>query len=250
VKIIIASFALTLTCASFNAYTAVDEAETRRLLDIYQGTDKLAQKKNAERLTYWAVEEPALYARINQLILENYSLEGRDREQIDYVAWLLKGLATSGDEQYRGTLETVAREASHGKVRKYANIALDDLDTYKRWNPLVNRPIPPALAITSFQQRNYYNMIVAPDLELVRIGAKRIHFESLRHPALATVLNERILTLYANASDALEVDTVAWLLKALATCGGTDYSATFSQVTPDAGHRKIRKYAATYAKAL
>jgi len=242
--------AMALSILAFTASASVDKAETQRLLEVYRGNDKLAQKKDAERLTYWAVEEQEIYARINTLLLEQYTLDTKGREHVDYLAWLAKGLAASGDEQYRGTLQEVASGAKQGKLRKYASIAVESLDTHKRWNALINKPIPPGLDLPGFQQRNYYNMLIAPDMELVRIGAKRISFEAISSPVLAATLSDRILALHESADDPLDVDTLAWLLKALATCGGAEYRDTFTAVADGSGKGKIRKYAKKYAANL
>lgn len=248
-KVILPALLTSLIFATPFAAAKVDEAQNRELISIYTGNNSLQQKKTAERLTYWAVEDPQVYELIENLIQTNY-LAASSRDEADYVSWLLKGLAASGDDKYVSTLSMVQENAKSSKVRKYAGEALDNLKKYKRWNPVINQEIDPDIDLKNFMGKNYFNMIGATDLELVRLGAKRITYEDIKSPVLAEAVNARILDLYGNAGDDLSVDTVAWLLKALSVSGGLQFRDTFTEVTTKAQNRKIRKYARKYEPKL
>ena len=96
------------------------------------------------------------------------------------------------------------------------------------------------------------NMLRAPDLSLKKDAAKKITRSNLREPRLYSVVSDELLTgTKGGGLDKDEADAMAWLCKALAASGDTQYRATLDQLARDiANHRTLRKYARQSADML
>ncbi len=79
---------------------------------------------------------------------------------------------------------------------------------------------------------------------LKKEAAKKIYRSNLTNPRLFQVVNEEILkSLQSSESDQYDVDTMAWLCKALASSGMSEYKTTLQKVIDTTLNKKLRKYA-------
>jgi hypothetical protein len=58
--------------------------------------------------------------QVRDTLLKGYNAHPRDRRYADAMAWLCNILGASGDRRYATTLETVSRQSTNRKIKKYA----------------------------------------------------------------------------------------------------------------------------------
>ena len=96
----------------------------------------------------------------------------------------------------------------------------------------------------------YANMIESSDLELQRMGAKRVSFEKLFDPWLLSLLDEQVRAQAGEENDdKVFIDSLSWQTKMLAASGMNDYKPTVEWVAADGGNKKLRSNAKKYLKS-
>lgn len=235
------SVALVLFCSGSWA----EEFDLNYYQQIFEGGSRVEQTAAASTLEWSGLSDEALFDVV-AVNLEKAAPEAKNKASIDYVAWLLKALAFSGNEKYRAEIQKYTQSGFHKKVRKYAKKSLGYLDQHKEWNPVINDPAGFKEG-ESLKDNRLANMIRSDVLELNRIGAKRVHYEHNYTPylleTLAAELKAKAPTM---ADDKLTVDAYAWMAKAVAGSGEAKYRPLIEQLSKEAGSSKLRKYARKY----
>ncbi len=225
------------------------DAEVVRYMKIMQGSNFQKQKRALERLSWSGIQSKKVYDAIAQKLV---NLKSTDSKQgMEEAAWLAKGLGYSGMEQYRATLKDVAENADKKKVRKYAAQALDSLNTYKAWNPVINAGTQTAPQ-ARLQQHRVANMLAANDPMLVRLGAKRVYHGNKTDAELVAKAAQRLEREYpivSKGNDA-QIDATAWLIKVVAESGDKQYRPLLETIAAKAKVKKVKKYAKKYATYL
>lgn len=91
-------------------------------------SNNLRSKADAGKLIVReGVKDTAVLDVVEQELLKGYLASGDDRAAVETMSWLCKALGASGNGKYRGTLQTVAQKAPHGKLQKYAKQSLGQL---------------------------------------------------------------------------------------------------------------------------
>ncbi len=121
---------LVIMCGASWANTTVDE-----YIQIFETGTAAQQRTVAKDLPYTGINDPRLFDPMEKRLLGMY-LTATSKNDAETAAWLAKGLAYSGLERYRSTLEIVEQMAGSKKVRKHAAKALIDLDRFIVWNPV------------------------------------------------------------------------------------------------------------------
>lgn len=227
--------------------SAVSEAES--YLNAFESSAISLRKDKAELIVYSGITDDAVFDKIEKLLLQDFNQNTRSGAWVDYVAWMTKALASSGNEKYRQTIEKIITEANNGKVKKYGRIALKMLDQYKQWKPLLNKDTD--IKFDDPMHKYYYNMLRSNDFELMAIGGKRVFWEKIYKRELVDALNEAILKNYNKVpNDGDLIDGFAWMIRALGNAGaGADkYKNTLREVAENANNRKIKKYAIKYSR--
>ena len=215
--------------------------------DRAQAPQWAEQVSAARDLGYLGLSDPALFDVIEGNLLDTYMLE--DREAVDYISWMAKSLGFSGQSRYTATLERVADEAPNSKVRKHANLALEALPNYAKWNPIIVSRSD-WRSDKSDAVNRYANMIRSGDLELQRMGAKRVSFEKLFDPWLLSLLVEQVRAQAGEENNEdLFIDSVSWMTKMLAASGMNEYRPTVEWVAAEGGNKKLRANAKRYLKS-
>jgi hypothetical protein len=235
-------FSVFMSSAAPAANDGLDE-----YIEIFTSGNSQQQTQAAKELAWAGLSDPRLFDPIEQLVLDKY-LVVENKYAIDDAAWLAKALSYSGQEKYRATLEKVASDSPQKKLRKHAQASIPRLEQYALWNPVIS-DTSNWDASKSGEINRYANMLRSDDLELKRIGAKRVHNTHAYDTYLLDILNTEILESYReSSSDKLFVDTVAWLCKALSGSRVEAYKSTIVEVSENAGSSKVAKYAAKYLK--
>lgn len=97
--------------------------DANRVINMLRADDMMLKRIGAKRV-YFGQREPEVVAVLAQQVKANYV--DPDRQYVDVVAWLVKGLGSARDEQYRPLLEEVAAAwRSSGKLSTHARQALE-----------------------------------------------------------------------------------------------------------------------------
>jgi hypothetical protein len=216
-------------------------------IQIFTDGNPQQQTQAAKELAWAGLSDPRLFDLIEKSLLDKY-LTVENKYVVDDTAWLAKALAYSGQEQYRATLQKVASDSPQKKIKKHAQKSLAQLDNYARWNPIIS-DTSNWDSSKSDEVNRYANMLRSDDLELKRMGAKRVHNTHAYDPYLLDLLDTEIRASYLEANDdSLFIDTVAWMCKALSGSRVEKYKSTIVEVSENAGNKKVAKYATKYLK--
>ncbi|ODS23618.1 hypothetical protein AB835_07850 [Candidatus Endobugula sertula] len=219
------------------------EQELKSYIAIFQTGSNSEKKTMIKRLEWSGLEDPRLFDLIEQQLLENYLSKG-NKEDIDYLSWLAKALAFSGQDKYRTTLLKVANNnKTSRKLRKYAKLSISTLKDYKRWNTVIfnekqwnnNWPI---------DINRLFSMVQSNDFHLKRLAAKHIHHKYIYHTELLDSLEQQLLKHYQSSrNDHLFVNALIGMSKALAGSQYPQYKETIGYLAKSAKNKKLRAYA-------
>lgn len=220
------------------------DVEIDRLIALFNDTNIDAHKDACNRLQWSGLTETRLFDVIEKN-LQGIDTDVRDNVNLDLAAYYLKALAASGQAKYRDTIQK-ATESKQSKIQRYANLALNDLDRYATWNNIISKGTesdPEGLETVT----HFTNMINSDDWELRRMASKRIYHDRVRDKGLIEALNQKLLSLVDyEALDRLEVDSLNWMMKALAATGDNQYRDTLELIASDGKNAKNRRYADAY----
>lgn len=102
-------------------------AQQRKFINMLQ-SGSIRSKKDAAKLIYKsALTDTVILDVLEQELLQNYLLNGSDRHHIDTMSWYCKALGASGLAKYRKSLQKVADNGPHRKLRGYAKKSLSAL---------------------------------------------------------------------------------------------------------------------------
>ncbi|MDT3273696.1 hypothetical protein Q4Q54_09380 [Shewanella sp. SP2S2-4] len=214
--------------------------------EVFKGDNEFKQKQAIESLSLAGLSDPAIYDVLEAKLLASLP-QATEKNAIDYSAWLVKGLAYSGNDKYSETINSIVNGNYHKKLKKYASQANENLAQYKKWNTILGDKSQYA-ADQSQQNNAFANALRSDDLELMRLAAKRIMDERQYDDFILAVLSNELKTPRLMADDKLAIDTYANMAKALASSGNADYRDVIENIATTSSNRKLQKYAASYLK--
>ena len=77
----------------------------------------------AKRVYYGHVREEPVFESLAREVLASYA--GADASNNDEIAWMVKALATSGNQKYRPVVQEVAEKTTDSKIARHARTSLD-----------------------------------------------------------------------------------------------------------------------------
>lgn len=241
---------LTTVASATYAAGSPYQREIDEYVEIFSGGSFHAHKKAMDKMVWAGISSPRVFDPIaNQLESLKNSTEG---EKIQAASWYAKWLALSGNKKYRPLLESIAGgEGAHKKLRKHANTALERLDKYAGWNPVISKGLS-AYRGNDLEAQRVKNMLGASDYELLKIGAKRVYHGHSTDDKLISMAASRLGSEWKNidASNKAQIDTLTWLIKVVGVTGGSKYKSLLQDIEANASHKKVRKYATKYLKSL
>jgi hypothetical protein len=222
VKRIFAACMLGLLCA-VRAMGATVEEDVQRYVALYKG-DKNLHNAASESLAWMGLSDPRLFDVIEQQLLADHAAARNDRHEQRRVALYVRALGFSGQSKY---VPTLTRFQSDPAYQRFAKDALEDIPDYQRWNPVISdrsRFDPKQ----SDAVNRVLNMLRSDDMQLKRLGAKRIYFEN-HDEVLLDALAQELKAGYPKVEHANE-DALSWMVKALGRASGQKYRALFEEV--------------------
>ena len=237
--------ALLLSCLTSQQFVYAAESDIRTELesyiDAFNKGSFAEQRKLISTLEWSGISDPKLY----DIIAEKLSSRAKqnNREAKEEASWYAKALALSGNEKYRPQLEALASDGASRKLRKHAATALERLDKFVVWNPIISANVMQA-PMGQLKEARVKNMLAADNAHVLKLGAKRVHHAHASNKELLQLANQRLLKGYQDAGDDSKlIDAMAWLIRALAQSGDDHYKPTLEQIAETANNKKLKKYA-------
>lgn len=230
-----------------HAFESVDE-QISHYHEIFDTGTYAERYEMLQRLQWSGISDPRLFDRFEALVLESYQESSFNKNERNLVSHSIRALGYSGNEKYRGTLQEVRENARVGKLKGHAKRALSDLDSFVEWLAKIEasdfraegKPVEIA---------TYMKMLSIDDTQVQRLAARAIFHEQQNDPELLSMAADRIREQYLQSDlDREEQDTVAWLCKAIGENARAEYTDLLTEVAEDTPHKKIRRYAADYAR--
>lgn len=219
-------------------------AETDEYIKMLGSTSLKTRIDATKMITRSGLTDPELFNIINENLLSRYNTNTLNRNHIDEMSWLCKALASSGSQDYTSTLEKIIQTTSSQKLKKYAKQSLALLSEYAQRNILINdsNNIDTNL---SPEVNKYINMLKSDSITLQRDAAKSIYRGKFSEKPLFDVLSDELLKGYKTGtlSDRNQLDTLAWMCKALGASGMVEYKQTLNQIIETSSNPKLIKYA-------
>jgi hypothetical protein len=97
--------------------------DANRAINMIRASDFRLKEIGAKRVYYGHVREEPIFDALAREVLASYA--GADASNNDEVAWMLKALATSGNQKYRPVVQEVAEKTTDSKIARHARTSLD-----------------------------------------------------------------------------------------------------------------------------
>jgi hypothetical protein len=233
-----------------NAFCQVDRSEEFAAVMKGLSSASSAQRVNSAKLiTKAGIVDAALYEKVATLLKAGYAQEP-EPVHVDEMAWLCKALAASGDLQYWDLLDGIAKGAPSPKLQHYAEQSRDMIGEYARRSRVLNDTRNWDTELSD-EENQLVNMLQSKDLHLNKDAAKTIVRNLPAQEKVYSEVEARLLgILAAGKSGVQEVDTMAWLCKALAVSGDKRFRNTLSKIRDTSDNPKLIRYASNALEQL
>ena len=232
------------------AFCDTHTASVDEYINVFQTGADATKIQASKELGWEGVTDTRLYDlienQLNELVMVA-DANSANRNMIELIAHLIHALAYSGNTKYRPTLEGILDKVLNTKVRRHANEALDEIDKYAVWNPII-QATGSSNPEKSVRVNRVVNMLRSDDFELKRLGAKRVYFvRKYDQYELDTLAEELLSNMSSDRRDRIYVDSMKWMIKALASSGNNAYADTLNRVEEEAVNSGIGRYSKSMA---
>ena len=101
--------------------------EQTKYLRMIESNNTSEQKDVAQRMVNAKYRDTMVLDAVERVLLKGYQTTKDVDDSIDTLSWFCKALGASGQSKYKSTLNKVANEASHQKLKGYAKSSLEQL---------------------------------------------------------------------------------------------------------------------------
>ncbi|WP_028773444.1 hypothetical protein [Shewanella waksmanii] len=241
------SLAVCLTLSLASGAALAKPLTEAQYIEIFQGDNVDKQKDAIASLVMAGLNDPQVYETLNNKLQASLPL-AIDRHSIDYSAWLIKGLAYSGDEKYVATYNEIINGDYHSKLQKYAKKSLKNLEKYQVWAPIL---ADKSHYDDKYNQRSNVlsNALRSDELQLKLDAAKRVINRGVYTDQVLKTLDSELQDTRLLKHDKLAIQAYAFMAKALASSGEEKYRPTIEKLAETSSERKLQRYAAKYLRA-
>jgi len=234
----ILAFLASLIFSGIAAAASLEE-DTQRYIQIFSGGKNL-HSDAADTFSWMGLSDTRLFDIVERLLLEDAAAARDNRSERNRVARYIRSLGFSGQTKYEPTIKKFLGDLPY---ERFARAALQDLPDYNKWNPIISNR-------SSFDPKfsddvnRVANMLRSDDLLLLRVGAKRVYFDS-KEDVLLELLARQLRANYARSdlNDRERSDSVAWLAKALGSSKNDKYVALLQEVEKKATAQAVVTHA-------
>jgi hypothetical protein len=215
---------------------------------IFEQDNKTLQISTAKKLEWSGFSDVSLFDIIEKNLLTELNSESKQSKfDLEYLSWLAKALAFSGQPKYISTLTQVIDGDFHKKLRKYATQSLGSLPHYTQWNKLIISEEKWNDQVSNDVNR-FISMIQSKNIRLITLASKRVYGTHEKNDLLLDAFETELLTNYENAHDRHEIKAWAFTMKAIAGFRQEKHKKTLQLISESAKSKKLRRYAKKYLK--
>ncbi|MDH5736980.1 MAG: hypothetical protein OEZ23_01655 [Gammaproteobacteria bacterium] len=222
-------------------------SESQKFINYFSNSERGDIRSIVEDMYWSGITDARLYNMIEKEVKASYQDDSKAAQEIN--SWLVKALAISGNKKYLATLQDIETNANSKKLRKHTTNAIEMLNEYSVWVPIMNKGVSD-LSESKRDRKRVQNMLESNNSEMIRIGAKRVYHDYTSDAALLASVEKSLLLNHSKSDDSVHVDAMAWLIKALAESLNNKYKSSLEKVAAETTNKKIRKYAEKYANYL
>lgn len=240
---------LFLFCSSLGfAENSLIAAEKEEIKKNFTGGS--AQVKKAIDLLEWTgISDPSVFTTPAERLKAGYMSESK--VDLETNSWLAKGLALSGDPKHKELLNNIFNSEAPKKLRKHVKIALNRIDQFTVWNPIISAGTDAAKSQTELDLLRIKNMFNSNRGDLMGVATRKVYFNHVANLELTNMLSIKLKEKYASASTADDVDAYSWMCRTLAESGNKEYKTILEEVANNPQtNKKLAKYAKKYAAYL
>lgn len=220
-----------------------------RSLDAVVNENDITEKSRAVRFFVGKVKwsganDPALFDRLEKdmlLVIQGGTTGGR--YGAEYLSWAAQGLAYSGLDKYRSSIEQLTGSGFHKKIRRHAESSLAKLPKFSVWNAQINKGLA-GVSAADLPRRRTINFLKSDEGELMRVGASLVKKKYLEDDEMLTIVEKRLLDVYAQTGgDQEKAEALAWMCKVLGMTGNSDYRQTLETVRKNSKDKAVVRWA-------
>ncbi|MGE5385555.1 MAG: hypothetical protein ACM3SV_06675 [Betaproteobacteria bacterium] len=219
-------------------FAATLEEDVVRYVGIFNG-DPEQHVQAAETLAYAGLSDMRVFDLIESQLLKIEKALPSDRPGKSRMAHYIRALGFSGQAKYITTIERFRADMDY---ERYVRTALADSPNYRKWNPVISdrATFDPKL---SDDVNRVLNMLKSNDLEMKRLGAKRVYFANRDEVLLEQLAKDLTANYRLPQADKEQADCVAWLAKGLGSAKSERYRPLLQEVAISAASDKVREHA-------
>lgn len=205
--------------------------------------------KAAKLITQAGIQDEVLYEQVAAILQAGFT-ERKGSDHDDEMSWLCKALAASGDSIHEALLQEIADTAPSRKVRNYAKQSAGLIEEYAERNRILNSMETWDVDLSSKENR-LVNMLRSDKTRLKKDAAKTVVRSIGVHDKVYGVVAEQLLKMQVDGlTDSESIDTMAWLCKALAGSGDSQYVESLNQVRAGTSNPKLKTHASKALKQI
>lgn len=245
-KFIIAFFVL---IGSLSAYAESPLDTEKKQIKEYMSGNAAQIKKGINLLEWTGISDPAIFDPMMERLKTNQT--DSSKVGIETNAWLAKGIALSGNAQYKPQLDAIFQSEAHKKLRKHVKTAIVRLDQFAVWNPIISANNASAKNQAELDHVRLMNMFNSKRGDLMGTATRKIYFNYVSNTEYTDLIAEKLKSNYLSASTADEIDAYSWMCRTLAETGNKSYKPVLDDVANNPKtNKKLAKYATKYAGYL
>ncbi len=221
----------------FCSFSWASDSRTIKYRVAFESGNLNEIKSACSDLEWAGISNTQLYDVIEMKILNRYRSDFNPT-----LPYMIKAIGYSGQHQYRQTLDMIIMNG-RDDYKSHAKDAIRNIFKYEKWNKIIsnNSTNIPSLNINEIRA---VNLIKSDEYILMRMGAKRIHFEHLYSEKVLDVLQEAIERhINSYSDDNYYQDTMAWMFKALGGSKNEKYVQTFIKAIDNSNDQNIARSA-------
>lgn len=244
-------FAITLILINGAVLVHADQSEeVDKYLNMLSSDSSKTRIDASKYISRSGLTDPKLFNFVEKKLLEEYQSNVTDPKHIDEMAWLCKALASSGNEEYRSTLQEVIDKTSSAKLKKYAKQSINLIKEHARKNKIFAESAYSEDGMSP-QAARYMSMLKSGEIPMIKDAAKNLYRNRIDDQRVYDTASEVLLEMFRQkSSTSQKTDTMSWLCKALGASGISKYKDILDTIINETSDYKLKSHAIKNKKLL
>jgi hypothetical protein len=228
-------------------------AEIEKYLEAVKSGTRGANIDAAREIFNSGIGDERLAAALSERLLADFKrIDTLERNNEEYVRWLVKALASMGIKAYEPSLARVCKESSNNQIKTSCAEERAKIDWYRSRNEIMS-------------SRKYFsegddpkvarmlNLIEADDFSYKQYASDRMNWSRMLDPKLMDAVDRQVLlhveaTRHGVSRD--QAKAMGMFIKLLGYSGNVKYRATLEKVKASKATSLMKKYADESLKRL